>query len=78
MGDLSPYSSYTTLEGKGNWRIVPARTHPHVMVSMGELREEPLTDLILGGTAIIRMDQVSGWWLAGNGLEPIVPQPVAD
>lgn len=59
MGDLSPYGSYTTLEGKGTWRIVPARTHPHVMVSMGELREEPLTDLILGGTAIIRMDQVS-------------------
>lgn len=59
MGDLSPYGGYTLLEGKGKWRIVAARTHPHVMTSMEELRDEPLTDLILGGTAIIRMDQVS-------------------
>ncbi|MCF8237896.1 MAG: hypothetical protein K9I85_07045 [Saprospiraceae bacterium] len=59
IGDLSPYGAYTILEGEGKWLIVPARTHPHVMIDMAELREEPLTDLILSGTAIIRMGQVT-------------------
>ncbi len=59
IGDLSPYGAYTTLDGQGKWLIVPARTHPHVMLDMAELREEPLTDLLLGGTAVFRMDQVT-------------------
>ncbi len=59
IGDLSPYGAYTVLEGQGKWLIIPARTHPHVMKDMAEIREEPLTDLILNGTAIIRMDQVT-------------------
>ena len=59
IGDLSPYGAYTILEGQGEWTLVPAATHPHVMTGMDELRAEPWTDLILSGTAVARMANVT-------------------
>lgn len=59
IGDLSPYGAYTILEGEGEWSLVPALTHPHVMTGMDELRAEPWADLILSGTAIARMADVT-------------------